>query len=179
MNTDLLIIILLVVLAIILLILCALVIFILFKTDLLKKSQSDEEIKISKHNKSVVEAYACAFHPDQNAVATCAICEDAVCEHCHKDWDGIHLCPEHFALYGLHTWIEVAEIKTTPTAPEKGHKLYHFKHKLWSDERVPAYLVTHYKIDVDGDYIESWVKLYAREEEADHLMTRFRVIANH
>src|SRR5690606_26796555 len=110
-------------------------------------------------------------------VATCAICEEAVCENCHKDWEGLHLCPEHFGLYGKHTWLEIAEIRTTPTAPEKGHKLYHFKHKLWSDEKIPAYLVTHYKIDVDGDHIESWVKLFAREEDADQLTTRFNVIS--
>src|SRR5690606_12217950 len=164
-------------LVVMLMALLAIVALVIFKSGILKKEDKEEAKKHKDFGHSVVEAYTCFLHPEQNAVATCAICEEAVCEDCHKDWEGLHLCPEHFGLYGIHTWVEIAEIRTTPTAPEKGHKLYHFKHKLWSDEKIPAYLVTHYKIDVDGDHIESWVKLFAREEDADQLTTRFNVIS--
>lgn len=177
MSTDHLILILLVLLVLVVIALLALVLIVVLKSGILNKKDEDEKPE-SRFGASIVEAYTCVNHPEQNAIATCAICEDAICENCHKDWEGLHLCPEHFGLYGKHTWIEIAEIRTTPSAPEKGHKLYHFKHKLWNDEKVPAYLVTHYKIDVDGDHIESWVKLYAREEDADQLTTRFSVISN-
>lgn len=175
MNSEALIIILLVLLTLVVIALLVIVIVVVLKSGILTKS--DEDDKSSRVGGSVVEQYTCVHHPEQNAVAACAICEDAICEHCHKDWEGLHLCPEHFGLYSKHTWIEIAEIKTTPSAPEKGHVLYHFKHKLWSEEHVPAYLVTHYKIDVDGDHIESWVKLYAREEDADQLTTRYRILS--
>ncbi len=174
MANDTLLLILLILLIIIVLCLLALVIFILWRSGFLNsKTLSDPDMPAP----SVIEAYHCVHHPENNAVATCAICEESICETCHKDWEGIHLCPQHFELYGLHTWLEIAQIKTSPRAPEKGHKLYHFKHKIWHDEKIPAYLVTYYKINVENDYVESWVTMYAREEDADQLVTRYQVIS--
>tara|TARA_R110000868_G_scaffold97619_3_gene268585 strand:- start:2761 stop:3303 length:543 start_codon:yes stop_codon:yes gene_type:complete len=176
MDTQTLLIALIVILTLAVIALFILIFIVLFKSNLLKRDQQDsvEDSKVKDHH-SVTEQYTCFIHEKQNAIATCAICENAVCEDCHKDWDGLHLCPEHFGLYSKHSWIEIAEIRTTPQEPEKGHKLYHFKQSLWNDDKTPTYLVTHYKIDVDGDFVESWVKLYAREEEADHLLNRFKV----
>lgn len=174
MNNELLLTILLVVLTLAVLVLLTIVIFVIFKMNIFGKDKEEDSANI-KSAHSVTESFSCYNHPESFAVATCAICEEAICEHCHKDWNGLHLCPEHFGLYSKHQWIEIAEIKTTPNEPEKGHKLYHFKQSLWSDEKIPMYLVTHYKIDVDGDFVESWVKLYAREEESNHLLTRYKV----
>ncbi len=162
----------LVILTLVVVALFLVVLYLIFKTNIFKPDSNQHQSSLGK---SVEESFTCMNHPDNSAVATCAICEGSVCEHCHKDWDGIHLCPEHFGLFSQHTWQEIAEIQTNPKAPEKGHHLYQFKNKLWSDEKVPTYLVTHYKINVDGDFVESWVKLYAREEEADQLSMRFKV----
>jgi len=163
----------LVILTLVVVALFLVVLYLIFKTNTFKTDSPQQHH--SNLGKSVEESFTCMNHPDNSAVATCAICEGSVCEHCHKDWDGIHLCPEHFGLFSQHTWQEIAEIQTNPKAPEKGHHLYQFKNKLWSDEKVPTYLVTHYKINVDGDFVESWVKLYAREEDADQLGMRFKV----
>tara|TARA_R110002049_G_scaffold200467_4_gene371228 strand:- start:118 stop:648 length:531 start_codon:yes stop_codon:yes gene_type:complete len=173
MNNEFFLMAILVVLTILVIAIFAILIYLLLRTNLFNKEEKQD--KSHFQGKSVEEAFTCINHHDQNAVATCAICEGSICEHCHKDWDGIHLCPDHFGLYSLHSWQEIAEIQTNPKAPEKGHQLYAFKNKLWSDEKVPTYLVTHYKINVDGDFVESWVKLYAREEEADQLSMRFKV----
>tara|TARA_R110000868_G_scaffold55424_5_gene172318 strand:- start:8628 stop:9164 length:537 start_codon:yes stop_codon:yes gene_type:complete len=175
MDTQTLLIALIIVLTLVVVALLVLVCIVLFKFNIFTASKSEHESSKVKDGHSVTEQYTCFNHETQNAIATCAICENAICEDCHKDWDGLHLCPEHFGLYSKHKWIEIAEIRTTPQEPENGHKLYHFKHSLWSDDKTPTYLITHYKIDVDGDFVESWVKLYVREEEADHLLNRFKV----
>lgn len=176
MNSENLLIILIALLVLVVICLLVLVVFVLLRSGILNMEGRQKETDLAPY--SVAEQFFCSEHPEEYAVATCAICEEPVCENCHKDWDGIHLCPEHFALYGQHTWLEIAEIKTTPKAPEKGHKLYHFKHKIWHEEKIPAYLVTHYKINVEGDFVESWVQLFAREEDADQLTTRYKVITS-
>ena len=55
---------------------------------------------------------------------------------------------------------------------EEAHKsfyLYDFKKGQWDQQNIPTYIVTHYKIDVTSDEIESHISLFALKEDAKQL----------
>ncbi|MCR9205964.1 MAG: hypothetical protein NXH75_15380, partial [Halobacteriovoraceae bacterium] len=63
--------------------------------------------------------------------------------------------------------------KTTPETPESAFPIYDFKKELWEKEGLPAIVSTHYKINIETDSIESFVKLLVRSIEEDSLKKRF------
>lgn len=107
----------------------------------------------------------CHFHPNEAARSQCAICCILLCETCNRDYEQLHFCPAHFELYTCHRWLPLSTVVTKPQSPQNGLALYQFKESLWEGRQIPSYVVTHYKIDVETDQIESYIQLYVREEE--------------
>ncbi len=107
----------------------------------------------------------CTNHSDIIAQGTCAICGDLFCETCLKTYEMLHFCSEHYQTFINHTWVEVETIKTSPSDPEGGLALYSYKEKMWREFKIPSYILTHYKIDIENDLIESHIKLYAKDSD--------------
>jgi len=110
--------------------------------------------------------YFCINHETIEGVGTCAICCDTFCDKCIKDVDKLNFCPEHFRLYNESEWKEVYSVKTTAETPEKGVSLYNLKTETWKKEKTPSFIMTHYKLDLEEDIIESHVKLYVRKVDS-------------
>lgn len=116
----------------------------------------------------------CENHPQDHAHGMCSICHSNFCEDCVKEHDGLTFCAPHFKLYVSHEWVELENIKTTPETPETAFPIYDFKKELWKDEQTPAIISTHYKINIEIDCIESYVKLLVRADEHDELKNRYQ-----
>jgi hypothetical protein len=121
--------------------------------------------------KQHIEA-SCHLHPKEPSEGSCAICAEYFCKSCLKPQQSLLFCREHLNLYLNSQWSEVCNVKSSPTDPEAGVELIDWKKKLWDSEGTPTFIQTHYKINVDGDQIESWVVLFAREKETDEVRKR-------
>jgi len=146
----------------------------------LQANETGTEQDISK-NKQIAKPQVdapilttCKVHEESRAVNVCAICSDQLCELCVREDENIVFCPEHFKTYVDHKWVEITNIRTTPSTPEASAHVYDFKKKIWKSEGKPSFVVTHYKIDIDNDQIESYVKLMVREEEEKELVTQLK-----
>jgi hypothetical protein len=73
-------------------------------------------------------------------------------------------CKDHFKTYANNKWKQITDLKTNANTPEDGVFIYDFKRKMWSKKSIPSYVLTHYKINVEEDLIESYIQLYVREE---------------
>jgi hypothetical protein len=40
---------------------------------------------------------------------------------------------------------------------------------LWLKKSIPSFVMTHYKINIDNDYIESFIQLNVREDDVEKL----------
>lgn len=107
----------------------------------------------------------CQNHPDLMASGMCAICAGMFCETCLKAYETLHFCNEHYELFLNSKWVEVETIKSTPIRPHDGLELHVHKEKMWQLKGVPSYIMTHYKIEIESDQIETHIKLYARESD--------------
>lgn len=107
----------------------------------------------------------CPNHSEEPGEASCAICDRLFCKACIKPFKTMHFCKEHLPLIMRHDWEEVLTVKTSTTDPEKGVKLFDVKKNLFRDEDIPTYIETHYKINVDQDYIETYLVLFAIKEK--------------
>lgn len=107
------------------------------------------------------EEFYCLNHPEEMSSGVCDICEKAFCAHCLKNHKNLHFCPEHLQIFLTAKWDVVTTVKTNPEETTEGVRLYHVKHDLWKDG-IPSYLETQYKINIENDFIESFVALYAR-----------------
>jgi len=114
---------------------------------------------------SVVEKYVCHNHKDQPTVGACLICEDVFCETCLIEHEGLFFCKDHFKTYANNHWKQITDLKTTPNTPEEGLFIYEFKRKVWNKNSIPSFVLTHYKINVEDDLIESYIQLHVREED--------------
>ncbi len=123
--------------------------------------------KVSEEH--IVEKFYCSNHPDAQSVGGCLICEDVFCENCLIEHDGLYFCKEHFRVFANNKWKQITDVKTTPDTPIDGLYVYHFKRKLWKEENMPSFILTHYKINIENDFIESFVQLNVIESEADRL----------
>lgn len=117
----------------------------------------------------IVEKFYCSNHPDAQSVGGCLICEDVFCENCLIEHDGLYFCKEHFRIFANNKWKQITDVKTTPDTPIDGLYVYHFKRKIWKENNVPSFILTHYKINIENDFIESFVQLNVIESEADRL----------
>lgn len=131
-------------------------------------SSKDKFAHLRKHEK-IVEKFNCHNHPDQESVGSCLICEDVFCENCLIEHESMHFCRDHFRVFAHNKWKQITDIRTTPDTPEEGLFIYNFKRDMWKEKSIPAFVMTHYKINIDNDYIESFIQLNVREEDVDEL----------
>lgn len=118
----------------------------------------------------VVEKYYCENHPDIPSVGSCLICEDVFCENCLIEHDGLYFCKEHFRTFANNKWKQITDVMTTPNTPEDGLYIYHYKRHIWKDKKIPSFVLTHYKINIEQDFIESFIQLNVVEEKAEELL---------
>ena len=137
----------------------------LWKFNQLKKT--NEKIFNETPEKSELNTEGfCSFHSTVKAEATCAICEELICESCNRSYETLHFCPEHFKIFHQFEWQMLESIKTNPDDAHLSEYLFQFKKLLWSDEKSPLYIQVHYQINVQSDDIESEIQLYCPK---DHL----------
>ena len=127
-----------------------------------------ETLKLKKES-IVVESYYCIHHPDIPSVASCLICEEVFCEDCLVEHESMHFCKEHFRTFANNKWKQITDVRTTPDTPEDGLFIYNFKRDLWQDKNIPTFVMTHYKINIENDFIESFIQLNVREEDVEKL----------
>ncbi len=132
------------------------------------KKQKEERKKSLPSGAISIPSSFCHHHEKILAVGTCLICEESFCKDCLKEIDGLHFCPEDVSIYTKHTWKKVTNQKTTPENTKDALYIYEYKKNIWKKERVPSYILTHYKINIEGDFIESYVELYFPEDIADY-----------
>jgi hypothetical protein len=137
-----------------------------YSTD--KPAEKADPLKATPPKKVEPLYGVCANHPDRDGEGICGICELTFCPKCLKEYEKLHFCPEHYKLFRENIWVSIANVKTTPQEAEKGIFLHDFKRDIWK-EGTPSYVVTHYKIDVDNDFIESHVELHVREQDSAEL----------
>lgn len=70
-----------------------------------------------------------------------------------------------------HDWEEIATVKTSTQNPEEGVELFEKKKQLFLEKNLPTYIETHYKINIDQDYIETYLVVFAIKEEAQKVKT--------
>jgi hypothetical protein len=167
---------------VIILVLISLLGYIVFKLLSQKNSKNDSPVlappanSTETKNASIIEKYNCHKHKDQPTVGACLICEDVFCENCLIEHEGMFFCKDHFKTYANNKWKQITDLKTNANTPEDGLFIYDFKRKMWSKKSIPSFVLTHYKINVEDDLIESYIQLYVREEdEADFKKGLFAV----
>ncbi len=114
---------------------------------------------------TIVEKYSCHNHQDQPTVGGCLICEDVFCENCLIEHEGMTFCKDHFKTYINNKWKQVTDLKTSAQTPENGLFIYDFKRKAWNNKNIPSFILTHYKINVEEDLIESHIQLHVRIDD--------------
>lgn len=119
----------------------------------------------------------CHHHEKTQSVGDCLICEHSFCKDCLKEIEGLHFCPEHISLYVNNKWASITNQKTTPKNPQDGIYIYDFKKKNWQENQIPSYILTHYKINIEGDYIESYIMLHVRECDQQTLSAQLGPLA--
>jgi len=117
-------------------------------------------------------SFYCTNHPDTHSTGICMICQKSFCEKCLCDHDRLNFCKDHLKLYLENEWQQVETIKTEPNRPEEAMVLYDFKNLLWTTEKKPSYVVTHYKINFESDFIESFVTLYVKKQDGFEMTKR-------
>lgn len=145
--------------------------------ELEQHQKSVKSQKSSEHDHPSVpvsEQFFCTNHPQEMSSGTCIICEKAFCSHCLKTNKNLYFCTEHLQVFVSNKWAQVASVKTNPEETKPGVILYQLKHDLWVKEQIPTYMETQYKIDVDRDFIESFVALYSREKDLELIKSRLQ-----
>lgn len=134
-----------------------------YHPEILKRLKDLEKVKPRK-----AELF-CPNHTEEPGEVTCAICEKFFCKACIKPYKALHFCKEHIPLVMRYEWDEVLTLKTSTADPENGVKLYDVKRQIFEKSDLPTYIETHYKINVDQDYIETYLVLYAIREKVQEL----------
>lgn len=134
--------------------------------EALKRIKEIEKIKPKK-----IDLF-CPNHPEEPGEVMCAICDKLYCRQCIKSYKSMHLCKEHLPLVMGNEWHEVLTIKTSTTDPEHGVRLYDAKKELYEKEQIPTYVETHYKINVDHDFIETYLVMYSMPENLEMLKAK-------
>jgi len=131
--------------------------------------QSVDKFAHIKRPEKIVEKFHCHNHPDQESVGSCLICEDVFCENCLIEHESMNFCRDHFRVFANSKWKQITDVRTTPDTPEEGLFIYNFKRDMWKEKAIPSFVITHYKINVEEDFIESFIQLNVREEDVDEL----------
>ncbi len=117
----------------------------------------------------------CPHHTDEPGETVCAICDKMYCKACIKPFKAMHFCKEHLPLIMKYDWEEVLTLKTSTQDPERGVKLYEIKKEIFEKDDLPTYIETHYKINVDQDYIETYLVVYAQKENKEKLKEKIEL----
>jgi hypothetical protein len=131
-----------------------------------------ERIKDLEKVKSKRSDLFCPNHSEEPGEVSCSICDKLFCKSCIKPFKTLYFCKEHLPLIMRHDWDEVLTVKTSTTDPEQGVRLYDIKKELFVEQDLPTYIETHYKINVDQDYIETYLVLFAIKEQIDDVKNR-------
>ena len=132
-----------------------------YHPDILQRFKEAEKLKA----KNRAELF-CPNHPEEPGEVTCAICDHLFCRHCIKPFKSLHFCKEHLPLLMNKEWVEVITVKTSTHDPEEGVRLYDVKKTLFQEDNLPAYIETHYKINVDQDFIETYLVMFVINQNA-------------
>lgn len=119
----------------------------------------------------------CPNHSEEPGEVSCAICDKLFCKACIKPFKTMHFCKEHLPLIMRHDWDEILTLKTSTHDPEQGVRLYDVKKELFQKEDIPTYIETHYKINVDQDFIETYLVLYGIKENVPELKEKLKEFA--
>lgn len=158
-------------------ILSGIVVYLLLKSKEQAGDSNSSAEESNKLNQSSFEGLEnCHFHEKEPGKGSCCMCEKSCCESCLKEYDGLTFCPEHLRTFSENKWIDITNVKTTPNNPEAAIYIYEFKKELWKNRNIPTYIVTHYKINIDGDHIESYVMLYVRSQDEENLRNKINQI---
>ncbi len=171
---------LLIILIFLLAILIGIAIFLIFKLVINKNNTSPEttlviqksESQNPKGHQKISDNSHCPNHKENSAIGTCLICEEAYCEECLIEHDSLYFCKEHFRTYADSKWDKITDILTTAETPEASMFIYDFKRDIWKYEKIPTFVLTHYKINVGLDLIESYVQLHVRINDLESLAKR-------
>lgn len=116
----------------------------------------------------------CPNHSEEPGETMCSICDKIYCKACIKPFKSLYFCKEHLPLIMRYDWDEVLTIKTSTADPEQGVRLYDVKKEIFEEEDIPTYVETHYKINVDQDYIETYLVLYAQKDSIPMVREKFQ-----
>lgn len=147
----------------------AVLIFYIFKEKITSKDLGPNIVNPTPSKNEMTLQYFCKNHPDDHSEGTCAICENSFCKTCLKHHENLHFCFDHYELYMKENWTKISTVKANPNNPDEGIQLYQLKGEVWSKKDMPTYIVTHYKINFDNDFIESYVMLFGKEEDEEFL----------
>lgn len=111
----------------------------------------------------------CPYHPTEAGEVQCGMCARYFCARCVRPMKSIYFCKEHMALYLRNQWKEVLTLKTSSSDPENGVRLYDQKQQIFIEHQIPTYIETHYKIEVDSDFIETYLVLFAMEDQVEEV----------
>lgn len=168
LNLILIVIIFLVLVVLLLMVALGLVIYLLYKKSKSQTVSDPNSLAPSSFQASKVEeSFFCKNHKDEASVGSCLICEEVFCKECLSEIDGLSFCKEHATIYVSTSWRKISDIKTTPQSPEEGIVAWEKKRQVWKSLNIPSYIVTHYKINIEDDFIESYVQLHVPEGKED------------
>jgi hypothetical protein len=139
-----------------------------FHPAILERMKELEKVKLKRAE------LACPNHPNEPGEVQCAICDKHFCTTCIKSFKTMHFCKEHLPLVMRYEWDEVLILKTSTIDPERGVRLYDMKKELFEADDLPTYIETHYKINVDQDYIETYLVLFGIRENIGILKERLK-----
>lgn len=141
----------------------------------IKKDKNEEPIhtKPNVFDKETFKELVKQSQPSDKKIAgICGVCEKEIAEEDHFEIDKIHFCKEHYNIYIKNEWQEISNQRTTAETPEAGIYIYNFQKSLWKNEKIPSFIVCEYKIDVNTDQIETYVKLTVLKYMAPKLEER-------
>ena len=139
-----------------------------FHPEILERLKGLEKIKPTRAH------LFCPNHTEEPGETMCSICDKIYCRACIKPFKSLYFCKEHLPLIMRYDWDEVLTIKTSTQDPEQGVRLYDVKKEIFEQDDIPTYVETHYKINVDQDYIETYLVLFAQKESIGMVKEKFQ-----
>lgn len=115
----------------------------------------------------------CPNHFDEPGETHCAICDRLFCRSCIVPFKTMHLCKEHLPLLMKNDWVKVLTLKTSTHDPEDGVRLYEQKKRVFTNEELPTYIETHYKINIEEDLIETFLVVFATKDQVESAKEKF------
>lgn len=131
-----------------------------------------KEAKVIKKDRRGV---FCLNHPQEPGEVMCSICDTLFCSSCIKPFKTLYFCKEHLPLIMQNDWEEALTLKTSTEDPEEGVRLYDLKKEIFINDKIPSYVETHYKINVDHDFIETYLVLFGMKQDIEALKQKIQL----